>query len=655
MSEQVLFPSPREPFGSTRCAPEEGTFVPDRNFSEEGMYVGLTVPHRRFFVLSMVCLALFLLFTVRAFVVQVVSGAQYQSLAEGNRLRIVRIPAARGILFDRNGTPLVENAASFGVSITAADLPTDQKTLNDARDTLARYGISREEWDATLSAAKRTPFEIVAFGNRLSYEQAVSLEVAAVHFSGLSVHIATERRVLDGATEESMAHLIGYIGRISPNEFATRKGGEYSQNDRLGKTGLEQSLETTLRGRRGYRQIEVDAVGRERRIISAGVPQNGTNVRLSIDAQAQEFLEQRVKDALRQSGARRAAAVAMDPQNGEIIALVSLPGYDPNLFSAGISSSTYAALHANPDHPLFPRAIAGQYPSGSTFKPIVAVAALAEKIITPQTTVLSTGGLWFQRTWFFPDWKAGGHGITDVYKAVAESVNTFFYMIGGGTDQFSGLGPERLARYAKRFGFGSPLGIPLPGESSGLVPTEAWKKETRKEQWYIGDTYHFAIGQGDLLVTPLQVAAMTAALANGGSVWQPRLVHAVSDGNDAGWTAATSTLLADNSDLTKEIAVVKDAMRATVTRGSARSLQSVPVAVAGKTGTAQTTADKKPHAWFTGYAPAPDPKLVVTVLIEEGGEGSSIAVPVARSFLTWYFTHPSEATSTAVFSTSTHS
>ncbi len=657
MSDEPLFPSPSARFGSTRYAPDEGTFVPDADFSEEGMYVGLTVPHSRFLFLFATCALVFFLFTVRAFSVQVISGARYQSLAEGNRLRIVRIPAARGILFDRNGTPLVENAASFGVSLTAADLPSDQKALDQLRDTLARYGISEEEWNATLAAAKRTPFEAVAIGDRLSYEQAVSLEVAAVHFSGLSVHIATERHVLDGATEESMAHLIGYIGRISPNEFVERKNGDYSQNDRIGKTGLEQSLETQLRGTRGYRQIEVDAVGRERRIIAAGDPVNGANVRLSIDADAQQFLEEKMKTALQLGGARRGAAIAMDPRNGEIIALISLPGYDPNLFSGGISSSTYAEINANPDHPLFPRAIAGQYPSGSTFKPVVAVAALAEKIITPQTTVLSTGGLWFQRAWFFPDWKAGGHGITDVYKAIAESVNTFFYMIGGGTEQFPGLGPDRLALYARRFGFGSPVGIPLLGEASGLVPTPAWKQEVRKEQWFIGDTYHFAIGQGDLLVTPLQVAAMTVEIANGGLLWQPRLVHTISQNGGADWIAATSTLLTDNTDLGKEIAVVQDAMRATITRGSARSMQSVPVSVAGKTGTAQTSADKKTHAWFTGYAPADDPQIVVTILVEEGGEGSSVAVPAAREFLTWYFSRTKTQTTTtpaANFSTSTN-
>lgn len=621
------------------------------------MYLRLTVPRRRFLVVSLICAAIFLLFTMRAFAVQILLGARYQSLAEGNRLRIVRLPAARGILFDRTGIPLVENAASFGVSLTAADLPEDLATLQAIKETLFRYGISEEEWGTALDAAKQTPFEAVPIGNRLSYEQAVSLEVAAIHFSGISVHITTERHILGEATEESLAHLIGYTGRISESEFAEKKSAEYSQNDRLGKTGLEFSLETNLRGTRGYRQIEVDALGRERRIIAAEQPENGLNVRLSIDVESQRVLEQSVREGLQHGAARRGAAIAMDPRDGHILALVSLPGYDPNLFSGGIASSTYAEISEDPDHPLFPRAVAGQYPSGSTFKPVVAIAALAEGIIHPKTTILSTGGVWLNNAWFFPDWKPGGHGLTDVVKAIAESVNTFFYTVGGGTDTFLGLGPDRLAHYARRFGFGERSGIALPSEASGLVPTPAWKTETRKEQWFIGDSYHLAIGQGDLLVTPLQIAGMTAAIANGGLLWQPRVVDALSKNAGADWTTTTSTLLADNRDLANAIRIVQQGMRATVTRGSAQSLQFVPVPVAGKTGTAQTHADKKTDAWFTGYAPADDPRIVITILIEEGGEGSSVAVPAARSFLTWYFTKEAahaQTTSTS-FSTSTHS
>ncbi len=616
----------------------DGIFDPKSG--EQGMYLGVTVPAGRLRLFSALAGLALLILIGRAFSLQVVSGGKYLNLAENNRTRIVRDPAVRGIFFDSADKPLVANAPSFAVTITAADLPVEPERLNAVAAALTRYGISSEEWSVALATARKSPFEAVTVASRLSYEQAISLTVESAELSGVSVRVTTERNYLPaGEHADSLAHVLGFVGRISPEEYARLKDNGYYLNDRLGKTGLEAALEPVLRGTSGSRQIEVDAFGRERRIVSAESPENGANVRLTLNLDAQVELERLLVEELHAIGRKRAAAVVLDPRDGSVIAMVSLPAYDPNLFTRGVSNEEYAALSSDPDRPLFPRASAGQYPSGSTFKPVVAIAALAEKVITPATTVLSTGGIWYNKTWFFPDWKAGGHGLTNVYKAIAESVNTFFYTIGGGTDKFTGLGPERIATYAKLFGFGETTGLDLPGEATGLIPTPAWRKVETGKEWYIGDTYHMAIGQGDVLVTPLQVAEMAATIANGGKLWQPHFLSAVYDPGAKTWKKVQPKLNRDNTNLKEAIAVIQKAMRMTVTSGVARSLQNVVVPVAGKTGTAQWTAENKPtHAWFAGFAPADKPTVAIAILIEEGGEGSSVAVPVAGKFLNWYFT-----------------
>jgi penicillin-binding protein 2 len=301
--------------------------------------------------------------------------------------------------------------------------------------------------------------------------------------------------------------------------------------------------------------------------------------------------------------------------------MVSLPAYDNNAFSGGVSSTVYRALSTDENQPLFNRAIAGIYTSGSTVKIVVSTAALMEKVVTDSTTILSTGGVRLGQ-WFFPDWKAGGHGTANVRSAIAWSINTFFYLVGGGGQQgITGMGPEALSSWMKKFGLGAKTGIDIPGESAGFVPTPTWKQESRKESWYIGDTYNLSIGQGDLLVTPLQVARYTAAIANGGKLVLPRLVE------DA--PVQIGEQLADPA----MIQTVQLGMRDAVTYGSARSLSTLPFSSGAKTGTAQWSKTKNTHAWFTSFAPFESPEIVVTVLIDEGGEGSGVAAPVAKRFL----------------------
>jgi penicillin-binding protein 2 len=315
---------------------------------------------------------------------------------------------------------------------------------------------------------------------------------------------------------------------------------------------------------------------------------------------------------------------------------VSLPPFDSNAFVDGIDPVLYHRLLDDPNLPLIHRAIAGEYPSGSVFKPVVAYAALAEGIISEQTTVMSRGGL-SVGPWFFPDWKAGGHGLTDVKKAIADSVNTFFYMVGGGYESMAGLGVDRITSTARLFGFGQKTGISLTGEADGFLPSSAWKEEAKGERWYVGDTYHLAIGQGDLLVTPLQMAVATAMIANDGRRLTPNLIEGV-DGYASSYAPPKQPEVDPTIHL-DALRVVREGMRRTVTHGTARSLQDLPFAVAGKTGTAQTPKEGKTHAWFTGFAPSEDPQIAVVVLLEDAGEGSEFATPVARVIFEWWAKH----------------
>jgi penicillin-binding protein 2 len=310
---------------------------------------------------------------------------------------------------------------------------------------------------------------------------------------------------------------LGYVGKVSEDDYALHREEGYRRADEIGKIGIEATYETELRGKVGERVSEVDAFGRRRAGIRETPSTDGKEMRLSLDSQLQAAAEQALQAQLSQAKTTRGAVVALDPRNGSVLALVSWPGYDNNLFSGTVSSTAYRALADNADHPLFPRAWSGTYPSGSTVKIVISAAALAEKIITSTTNVLSVGGIRVG-PWFFPDWKAGGHGVTNVRRAIAWSVNTFYYYIGGGYESFVGLGVDRLGAWMRRFGLGEKTGIDLPAEAAGFVPSKEWKQEAKGEPWFLGDTYNLSIGQGDLLVTPLQVAVYAATVANGGTL-----------------------------------------------------------------------------------------------------------------------------------------
>ena len=569
---------------------------------------------------------------------QVVKGDYYYSMAEGNRIRIERIEAKRGVIYDAKLHPLVRNVANFMLYVIPSDLPRDTQKRNSIFQRISDVikVVKLEDmtgWYASVKPNSLESYQPFYIADSIPYEQAMLLMIESQSWSGVAVTNKTRREYT--AYSQSIPHVLGYTGKISELELK-QYGEEYLQIDYVGKTGIEYFWENQLRGANGKKQIEVDALGKEKKIISEQASEDGKNLVLTIDIEAQKKLEDILLSSLSKLKLTKASAVVMNPKNGELIALISLPSYDNNMFARGISGKEYKALLDREDRPLFNRAVSGEFPSGSTIKPIIVSAGLEERVVSENTTVLSTGGIRIGE-WFFPDWKAGGHGSVNARSAIANSVNTYFYYIGGGYEEFSGLGIDRLVKYLKLFGLGSQTGIDLPGEASGFVPTKEWKEEKKKERWYIGDTYHLAIGQGDLLVTPLQVAMYTGYFASNGKIFRPHLVKALLSGNDQAIASIKEDPVREDLIESYNTKVVREGMRMTVTSGSARSMSGLPVAVAGKTGTAQWSTKEKPHAWFTGFAPYDDPNLVITVLIEEGEEGSSVAVPIAKDFIEWYY------------------
>lgn len=582
---------------------------------------------------------LFVVLVIRLGWLQIIKGDYYAAVANGNRLRLERLESGRGIISDRTGLPLVHNVANFLLYCTPSDLPRDLAARDALIDRLATMSprVNAAETKAALNALKPSQLEFyqpMFIADNLAYENALRIYLESFSMPGIVLSNKSRREY--SLPSLSFSHFLGYTGKINEKEYAAADD-TYSRIDYVGKSGLEKTWQAELRGIPGTKQIEVDALGKEKNIVGETPSVPGHNITLAIDAQAQTKLEELMAAELKTLGLDRGAAIVMDPNSGEVISLVSLPAFDNNVFARGITQPEYSTLENSPSKPLFNRVVSGEYPAGSTIKPVVAAAALQEKVITENTAFLSTGGLRVGQ-WSFPDWKAGGHGMTDVRKAIAESVNTFFYYVGGGYGDFQGLGIDRMDAYFRKFLLGSTLGIDLPNEANGFVPTMQWKEDTKKERWYIGDTYHVAIGQGDLIATPLQIAAYTMFFANGGRMYKPHLVKDITDSDGNLVRHIEPEVIAQNLIDPANIQIVREGMRQTAVSGSARSLSALPVSAAGKTGTAQWSTKKAPHAWFTGFAPYDNPQIVITVLVEEGKEGSSAATPIAREFMKWYFT-----------------
>lgn len=616
---------------------------------ESGVFLGTYFSSRKYHFLLILIVATLLAFFSRMFYIQIIQGGSYMALATGNSQRIVPIPAERGIIYDRYGIDLTKNIPKFSLALVPQDLPKTQARREAVIERLSEL-TTRPVADirSIIEEYGDYSFESIIIAENIDYETALSIQIAAADLPGITIQRGSKRLYVAAMTDQAtstspqaLAHVLGYEGKLTRSELDALYTQGYLPSDSLGKTGIEKSYETILRGTYGKKRIEVNALGREQHVLAEVAPVPGQHLILSIDKKIQDKLEELLLQTMKQYNKQRASAIATDPRTGEILALISLPAYDNNHFSGGISQTQYSLYTEDSNQPLFNRAVSGKYPSGSTIKPALAAAGLTEGVITPKTTFLSTGGL-SVGPWFFPDWQAGGHGATDVKKSLANSVNTFYYYLGGGYNNFTGLGIERIGRYLSLFGFGATLGIDLPGEAAGFIPSPEWKEKTKGERWYIGDTYNVSIGQGDLLVSPLQIAFMTAAIANNGTLYEPHLVRAMVN-PVTGRSRTTSPKIIRSQIVPNEhLAIVQQGMRDCVTGGSCRRLNSIPLTIAGKTGTAQWNANKPNHAWFTSFAPVEQPEITITILIEEGEEGSRTAVPVADGFYRWWANYRQE-------------
>jgi penicillin-binding protein 2 len=574
-------------------------------------------------------LIIFLLLLSRVFYLQVVKGNFYSEIAQENRIRFVSLKAPRGIIFDRNGKRLVQNVSSFDAVVVPADLSRDAKEREGNEKELAQiFNMNDQNVRTIVESQNMEMLEPVLIKENISQEEALIFAEKKARLKGFYLDQTAIRQYEDG---KYFSSIMGYSGKIGRDELEKQK--DYLMTDSIGKTGLEYSYEKYLRGEHGRQEVEVDSAGNIKKNFGVKTPVNGDDLYLSIDADFQKKIVDSLSDMLSKTNTKTAAAVAIDPQNGEVLALVNLPSYDNNLFAKGISQEDYQSLIGDESKPMFNRAISGEYPPGSTFKPVVAAAALEEKIISPDTSV-NCGGAIHIGSYNFPDWKT--HGVTDIRKAIAESCDVFFYSIGGGWGDIAGLGIDRIKKYANLFGLGQLSGIDIPGEAKGLVPDQSWKQNRIGEKWYIGDDYHCSIGQGFDTSTPLQLANYTAALANGGIVYQPHVVKKIQN-SDNSEENIEPKITNKNFISPSNMEVVRQGMRQTITSGSARSLNDLPVAVAGKTGTAQFGSEGKTHGWFISFAPYDNPKIAMAILVEGGGEGSSTAVPVTKDIYKWYF------------------
>jgi penicillin-binding protein 2 len=607
-------------------------------------HLGSSFSNKKFFFIFLFIVIFFVIIFARLINLQVLKGDYYYNKAENNRQRILPIVAERGLIYDRDGRQLVQNIPNFSLAVIPQDLPKNEEELNKVISKLAQITDSDEEEIKNLiQKYKNYRMESIVIKENVEYEVALKIEVESVDLSGIYIQRGSKRLYLSSQDvldiedknnyqkNNTLSHVLGYLGKLNESELAELYLQGYLPSDSIGKTGIEKIYEKYLRGIYGKKKIEVNALGKEQNILAEESPVPGDHIKLSINYQMQSDLENIIEKKLKEIGKERASAVVLDPNNGEILALVSYPGFDNNDFSGGISYEKYQNYLENKNKPLFNRAISGNFPAGSVIKPAIATAALEENIINSRSSFLSSGGIQVG-DWFFPDWLAGGHGNTNVRQSIANSVNTFYYYIGGGYGNFKGLGIFKINEYLSLFGFSKKTDIDLPAENAGFIPTPEWKTRIKNERWYVGDTYNVSIGQGDLLVTPLQIASMTAIIANNGTYYKPHVLHSIIN-------AKTNTEQIYEKEVVRKdffdpynLKLIRLGMEDCVDYGSCRLLKNLNFKTAGKTGTAQWSNNFNTHAWFTSFAPVEKPQIVVTIMVEEGGEGSAVAAPIAYEF-----------------------
>jgi len=568
---------------------------------------------------------------------QFVKGSFYQQKAFDNKSRIQLIRPQRGIFYDLSGKQLVWNRSSFDLVCDKRDMPFNKEKKNLIFKSLAKLLKVQEKEIQELF--DQTPSYKVLLKENVDEDLLINFSLKSKFLKGCYL----ERNEIRYYPEKDLlSHVLGYLAKIEPKELKEKK--DYSISDYIGRAGLEKSYEDILRGQVGKVVIEKDSLGRKRKEYQIQSPENGKSLKLWIDSALQKKAAEALQKSLNNVGSPAGAVVILNAKTGGVLSLVSLPTYDDNLFSQGINYGDYQRLLSDKRRPLFNRAIAGLYPSGSTIKPLIASAALQEGVINKNTTIHCKGEISVPNpynpkiVYHFRDWKV--HGVTDLKKAIAESCNVFFYIVGGGYKDFKGLGAKKIAKYLHLFNWGRKTGIDLPGEKKGLVPTPEWKESYKKKPWYPGDTYHLSIGQGDILVTPIQVATSFASIANGGILYRPHLVKEIIDSKSKKVVREIKPEIIRKDFIDRKyLEEVREGMRQAVTSpsGSSHMLNDLAVKVAAKTGTAQFGVKRKYHSWITVFAPYENPEIVITVLVENVPEGKIAAIPVAKEILKWYF------------------
>ncbi|MCA9364491.1 MAG: penicillin-binding protein 2 [Candidatus Moranbacteria bacterium] len=592
------------------------------------MEKSLSKNYFNFFWIAVICVTIVLVGRI-AFLT-VAKGEYYTQIAERNSIRAETIPAPRGRIYDNEGVALVHNIPSTDIIIDRRKALNTEETKIEVVEKVAKI-INVPEKEKIIQQIQNGLQSNILIKENITQEESLLLAEKQDEIPEITMVKNATRQYTDSTI---FSHIIGYVGKVSEEEMGDKEDA-YLSIDYIGKSGLEKSYDAILRGTHGAKRFEVTATGQTNKEIEKINPITGKDIFLNIDHGLQKKLFDRVVEETEKVGIKTAAAVAIDPKNGAVRALVSLPSYDNNLFSTGRKTENYQRLFNDEMYPLFNRVIAGEYPPASTIKMAIAAAALEEKIITPETIIESRGGLQVGE-YFFGDWKT--HGKTDLRQAIAVSSDVYFYTVGGGYGNIEGLGISRIKKYEEEFGLGAKTGIDLSGEAEGFIPTKEWKEEKIQERWYVGNTYHASIGQGYMKTTPIQIANYIAAIANGGTVYKPQLLSHTKD--------AESLVEYNEPEILKKVSVKKETleilregMRQTVTNGTATMLNAIEQPIAGKTGTGQFGGqDEKTHSWFASFAPYDNPELVLVILMEgQPAKVSSSTVPIAKDVWEWYF------------------
>ncbi len=604
----------------------------------------LEVPLLRRILNGFLFVSIFLILVLfsKTFQFQIAEGKKFSELAKENKYILHQIQAERGVIYDRNLKQLVFNKPAFDLICQKNNLPQSEaekeKVLREVSQILNKdFQLLKEKIEENENSQ-------IVIAEGLSQRELVLLETKIKELPGFEIDNNTIRYYENG---ETFAHLIGYTGKIKAEEL--KKEPEfYSIEDWVGRTGVENYYEKILRRSPGKLRIERDARGNiiSKEIIS--LPESGKSLILWLDSELQRKIEEELKEKLNELGTKKAVAVALDPETGGILSLVSLPSFDNNLFQKGANPETLKKVLEDPNKPLFNRAISGRYLTGSTIKPLIASAVLEEDIIDPNKKINCQGKITIPNPWIpnasstKKDWTI--HGWTDMRKAIAESCNVYFYTVGGGYKNQEGLGPTKIKEYLELFGWDKKTGIDLPGEIAGFIPDKEWKKRTWNQGWWDGDTYNLAIGQGYLQITPLEVVTAFAAIANNGKLYQPEVVKAIVKDKEGLLETIKEfkpKIIKENFISPENLQIVREGMRQAVTgknspKASAILLNSLPVEAAAKTGTAELGNDHY-HNWITVFAPYDNPKIVLTLMIEDVEGIQAAVLPVAKSILEWYF------------------